>query len=194
MHAILEAPSIRARLSPVTVEEYHRQPEFNSNGRRTELIRGIVIEKLVKSPLHCTIRARLFQCILAMLPEGFCAREEGPLTLRDSEPEPDVALLRGKLTDFFHAHPKTAELTIEIAVTSLVEDREKVLLYAEAKVQEYWIVLPREGAVEVYRTPENGRYREMRLFTRDETLECRSVPGVRVSLAELFAGIDPAVG
>src|SRR5258708_2748865 len=88
MNAILEIPSIRERVSRVTVEEYHRLPEFNANGRRTDLIRGIVIENPSKPPLHCTIASRLFQLLLPTVPPGFCARQEEPLTLRDSEPEP----------------------------------------------------------------------------------------------------------
>jgi|GEM_PF-1784418 len=42
MTAILEIPEVRQRVSPLSVEEYHRLDEFNENGRRTELIRGIV--------------------------------------------------------------------------------------------------------------------------------------------------------
>jgi hypothetical protein len=47
---MLEIPEVRARVSPVTVGQYHEFPEYNENGRRTELVRGIVIEKISKSP------------------------------------------------------------------------------------------------------------------------------------------------
>ena len=43
MTSILEIPEVRQRVSQLSVEEYHRLDEFNINGRRTELIRGIVI-------------------------------------------------------------------------------------------------------------------------------------------------------
>jgi len=43
MAGILELPEVRNRVSPLTVDEYHRLDEFNEKGRRTELIRGIVI-------------------------------------------------------------------------------------------------------------------------------------------------------
>ncbi len=46
MTAILEIPEVRQRVSPLSVEEYHRLGEFNERGRRTELIHGIVIEKI----------------------------------------------------------------------------------------------------------------------------------------------------
>ena len=50
MAAILELPEVRKRVSPLSVEEYHRLGEYNENSRRTELIRGIIIEKLSKAP------------------------------------------------------------------------------------------------------------------------------------------------
>ena len=47
MSAILKMPEVRHRISRLSVEEYHRLHEFNENGRRTELIRGIVLERNV---------------------------------------------------------------------------------------------------------------------------------------------------
>ena len=43
---ILEIPESRERVSPLSVHEYHRLGEFNEHGRRTELIRGILIENV----------------------------------------------------------------------------------------------------------------------------------------------------
>jgi Uma2 family endonuclease len=190
MNAILEVPSIRDRVSRLTVEEYHRLPEFNANGRRTELIRGIVVEKMPKSPLHGTMASLLFQLLLPKIPAGFCARQEQPLTLSDSEPEPDVSVLEGKLGDYLHAHPTTARLAVEVSVTTYDEDQQKAFVYAEANVAEYWIVLPKSRSVEVHRRPERGRYCEMRVHHVDDELACASVPGLRVQLAELFAGLE----
>ena len=186
MPAILEIPEVRQRVSPLSVEEYHRLDEFNENGRRTELIRGIVIEKMAKSPLHCSMAKRLYDTISRMAPRGFIVRHEAPLTLADSEPEPDICVVRGAEADFFTAHPVTAEWVIEVAVSSVALDRENASLYAEAGVKEYWIVLASERTVEVYRRPEGGHYQETFLSGPNDTLECGSVPEIRIRLAELF--------
>src|ERR687892_581503 len=103
-------PEVRQRVSKLSVEEYHRLDEFNENGRRTELIRGIVIEKMSKSPLLSSIAKRLYDILKPLLIAGFVIRREDPLTLSDSEPEPDVAVVRGTEQQFFSAHPTTAEL------------------------------------------------------------------------------------
>jgi Uma2 family endonuclease len=187
MSAILEIPEVRQRVSRLSVEEYDRLNEFNDNGRRTELVRGIVIEKMSRSPLHRILGSRLYHLLLAQLPEGYSVWKEEPLTLPDSEPEPDISVTRGNESDFAEAHPKTAELVIEVAVSSATLDRENASLYAEAGVKEYWIVLGPERRVEVYRRPENGSYKESLQFGAGDTLQCASVPTVRIRLADLFA-------
>ena len=184
---MLDLPEVRARISPITVAQYRHLPEFNEHGRRTELIRGIVIEKMSKSPLPSSIATTLYDILRPQVPPGFWLRKEEPLTLTDSEPEPDLSLVRGYRTDFAAHHPTSAALVIEIAVTSAAEDRSLASLYAEAGVEEYWIVLPVERRVEIQRRPESGLYREQTVVEGDALIECGSLPGLRVSLAELFA-------
>jgi len=183
---MLEIPEVRARISPVTVEQYHQFPEFNVNGRRTELIRGMVIEKVSKSPLHCRIAKALYDRLFQAIPIGFVVRKDDPLTLADSEPEPDLAVVRGDERDFASRHPSTAALVIEVAITSAAADRSMAAVYAEAGVEEYWIVLPVERRVEVHRQVTGGAYLEQVIVEREGTLECPNIPGVCIRLADLF--------
>ena len=183
--SILDIPEFRRRVSPLSVEEYHRLSEYNERGHRTELIRGIIIEKMAKSPLHRTIATRLYRLILSILPVGYIAWKEEPLTLSISEPEPDVSIARGSEQIFANANATTALLVVEVAITSIAEDRALAAVYAEAGIQEYWIVLPRDRQIEVYRRPESGAYRDVQTVS-EGTLECASIAGVRISLDELF--------
>src|SRR5436190_3756837 len=106
-------------LPKISIGEYHRLGEYNENGRRTELIRVIIIEKVSKSPHHSTLGSIMFQLISAQLPTGYITRKDHPLTFADSEPEPDVAVCKGGENDFREAHPTTAELVVEVAVRSV---------------------------------------------------------------------------
>jgi Uma2 family endonuclease len=187
MLAILDIPEVRQRISPLSVEEYHRLDEFNENGRRTELIRGIVIQKMSKSPLHCSIAKRLYDFIARSLRPGFVVRHEAPLTLADSEPEPDVSVVQGTEADFLRAHPTTAELVIEVAVSSPALDRANTSLYAEAGVKEYWIVLGSEQKVEIYWVIQGGRYVQSRTCGLSDTIECSAIPDLQIRIADLFA-------
>lgn len=180
-------PEVRQRVSPLSVKDYHRLSEFNENGRRTELIRGIVIEKMSKSPVHSTIVALLYRLLIARVPKGCSVRQEQPLTFKDSEPEPDIAVVRGAERDFRNSHPDTAELVIEVALANPALDRENASLYAEAGVKEYWILLGKEQQVEVYRLPENGRYQERFVAGVSDTLECRHLKEVRLRVSDLLA-------
>jgi len=183
MPAILEIPEARQRVSRLSVEEYR---QLDENGRHTELIRGIILDKMVKSPLHRALGKLLYDLIARLLPPGFLVYHEAPLTLADSQPEPDISVVRGTAADFSKRHPTTAELVIEVAVTSAALDRENASLYAEAGVKEYWIVLALERKVEVYCHPERGRYREVRLLDGNETLQCTSIHTIEIPIADLF--------
>jgi len=183
---MLEIREVRARISPLTVAEYHRLSEYNEAGRRTELIRGILIEKMSKSPLHSSIARRLFKLLQSLVPAQCILLREDPLTLADSEPEPDLAIVRGHESDIATWHPTTAALVIEIAVSSAAEDRALAALYAEAGVEEYWIVLPVERRIEVFRRPEAGAYLERFVFEGDVTVSCASLPSLTFRLGELF--------
>jgi Uma2 family endonuclease len=186
MAAILEIPEVRQRVSPLSVEEYHRLGEYNENGKRTELIRGILIEKMSKSPEHSSIAKRLYDLFSRLIPRDLIVRREDPITLADSEPEPDIAVVRGSEEQFSKNHPTTAELVVEVAVSSPALDREYANVYAEANVPEYWIVLCRDRKVEIHRQPKDGKYQEVKVLGPAELLECACVPALHVRVSELF--------
>lgn len=141
----------------MSVADYHRMIAIGelTKNRRIELLKGVMVEKMPQNPLH-TLLVQLVQKLLdALLPASFHARNQAPVTLADSEPEPDVSVARGTLMDYATRHPSPTEvpLVVEIAYSSLVTDRFKGEIYAEARVPLYWIVNLRERRVEVYSQP-----------------------------------------
>ena len=188
MPAILEMPEVRARVARLSIKNYEELVEQGHLARNVELIRGVLIEKMSKSPLHIYLTEWLRDHLQKQVPPGWLVREEKPLRLvDDSEPEPDVAIVRGERRDYREEHPTLAALVVEVALSSAALDRENASLYAEAGVPEYWIVLGRERRVEVYRQPEAGVYQQKRLYALGEILVCESVPELQVPLSEWFA-------
>ena len=124
--------------------------------------------------------------MLRQLPLGCLLFSEAPLTLGDSDPEPDLFIAKGTHETFRRAHSTAAELVIEVAISSLELDRVKALTCAEAGVPEYWIVRPEEKCVKVYRQRDGGNYREQTTITAPAILESSALPGVSVNLAELL--------
>ena len=186
MSGILELPEVRARMGLLTVEAYETLSGMGAVAKRAELIRGVIINKMPKSPLHRRLSKLIYSIFLLLERSGFVAFTESPLRLKDSMPEPDVMLVCGEVKDFDVEHPTTAELVVEVAVSSVALDRANCSLYAEANVPEYWIIVAEERHIEVYRQPTGGRYMQKRVYSLEESLVCESVPGVQVIVADLF--------
>ena len=187
MSTLLDLPEVRARVSRLSVEAYEALTEMGALDQREELIRGLLVKKMSKSPLHCKQNKRIYDDFSARRSVGFISFQERPLRLADSMPEPDAMIVAGQEGDFDLRHPTHAALVVEVAVSSAALDRENASLYAEATVGEYWIVLGVERQIEVYRQPENGLYLRKTLYSVGETLPCESIPGLQVSLTEWFA-------
>ena len=170
---VLDNDSVRKLILPLSVEQYHRLSEIGLISPKTELIEGVIIKKMTKSPFHAYSLNLLYKFFSARLPEGYLIRKEDPLTLSASEPEPDLAIVKGTLQDFKIAHPNHAELVIEVAIASLDLDRKKTEIYAAAGISEYWIIIPAEKRVEVYRKPIAGKYEIVTVYGENESINTR---------------------
>ena len=187
MAAILDLPEGRARVTRWSVADYERLTELGGVSRCAELLRGVIIEKMSRSPLHNFLTNRIAKDLLRRVRPGLDVRQESSLRLTDSIPEPDVSVVRGREEDFRTRHPTTALLVVEGAVSSVALDRENASLYAEAGVTEYWIVLGETGQVEPYRRPENGVCQEQRTYSRDEAISCPALADEPFNVATWFA-------
>lgn len=186
MSSILEVPAVRQRVARINLGTYHAMSEQGLVDERTELLRGVIVEKMTKSPLHEYLANRIYELVRAAAGPGLTVRKEGPLTLIDSEPEPDVAVVAGKPEEFRSSHPATALLAVEVSVSTEDVDREKIAIYAEAGVAECWLVLPASRTIESYSRPQGSSYGERRTCKAGETLVSSAVPKLRVAVDALF--------
>jgi Uma2 family endonuclease len=148
---VLANDAVRSLVMPIPVELYHAFSAAGVIAEKSELIEGVIVRKMTKSPLHAFIANELRSFFDAALPQGYVLRKEDPLTLTDSEPEPDLALVKGSRRDFSDHHPSHAELVIEVAISTVALDRQKIAMYAAAAIPEYWLVLPEQQTIEIYR-------------------------------------------
>jgi Uma2 family endonuclease len=181
----LELPAVREQVRLITIEEYHRMGEVGLLGEDVELLRGIIVKKMSKSPLHEFVCQKLMT-ILERVPDEFEVRIQGPVTLRASEPEPDFSVVRGRPEDWLESHPDYAELIIEVAISSEAIDRHKGDLYAEAGFPEYWLVLPAQRAIEVFRRPSPEGYVSQGRIEEGEILHCSAIPELQFAVADIF--------
>jgi Uma2 family endonuclease len=124
-------------------------------GDRIELIDGLLLVSEPQSSPHYTSIQLVQQALARAFGEGWTVRSQAPVALDDaSEPEPDVAVVRGGIRDFATAHPVDPVLVVEVSLSSLAFDREhKASLYARAGRPEYWIVNLVDRVIEVRREP-----------------------------------------
>ena len=97
-----------------------------------------------------------------------------------------MALVAVSPDDYASGHPQTAELVIEIAVSSIEIDRRKASIYADAGVREYWIVLPETREIEIYSRLTGDGYAAKSVFTKGQTARSVVLPDFSVEVAGLF--------
>jgi Uma2 family endonuclease len=176
-----------AQLWPLSVAAYRALGELGLIPKNTELLYGFVYTKMSKSPFHSFLLQFLIEALTRVLPVGRLLRTEQPIACGDSEPEPDLAVVAGRKEDFRHDHPHTAELVMEVCITSQDYDRPKLRAYAAAGVKECWLILGPEKKIEVYRQPKDGHYTERETHGPSGTLACAALPEFTLPLDELFA-------
>ena len=108
-----------------------------------ELLEGWIVKKMPKNPAHIFSTQVLQDIFGKILPEGWFINLQDPITTEGSEPEPDVAILRGQRRDYVarKAVPDDVALVIEVAEATLPQDRTiKKRVYAAAGIPVYWII------------------------------------------------------
>ena len=183
---LLEDPVIKQYARSLTVTQYHALVDRGLITERVELLEGAIVAKMPQSPLRAFLAFVLSQCLQKAISGNRHLRTEKPITCLYSVPEPDLAVVQGLAQDYVQAHPNTAELIIEIAVSSAEIDRRKALIYATAGVTEYWIVLPENHQIEVHTGLANAQYINRHLFSAGQTVRSQALPAFEVELDALF--------
>jgi len=176
-----------AQVWPMSVAAYRSLGEAGFIPKNSELLYGIVYKKMSKSPPHSAIVRRLLKLLQGVSLPGRFVSSEQPITCEDSEPEPDISIVRGKEEDFWDEHPHTADLVIEVCVTSHQFDLLKLKAYADAKVKECWLVLAPEKKIEIYREPAEGHFGDKQIIGPGGKLKSEAVPEFTVDLEKLFS-------
>ncbi len=175
------APALEPRYTPTaelwtnlwrfTVEQYHAMIEAGviAEDHPIELLGGYLVTKMPKNPPHSSSTFRVRRALEALVPDGWFVDSQEPVTLADSEPEPDAFVARGDAPYADrHPGPEDLALVVEVSAASLQRDRTlKKRLYALGGIPLYWIVDLQHGLVEVFSDPANGEYRSRHEYASD---------------------------
>jgi Uma2 family endonuclease len=141
-----------------SVPEYHKLIEIGmlTEDDNLELLEGYLVHKMPHNPPHDRIIQRMNRRLMGLLPAGWDLRIQSAVTMTDSEPEPDVVIVRGDDSTYEHRHPGPLDIgvLIEVADSSLAGDRiDKSRIYARANVACFWIANLVDRQIEVYTQP-----------------------------------------
>src|SRR5262249_19731182 len=156
--AHLPLQGLMAGFRRFSVAEYHRliQVGILTEDDNLELLEGYLVHKMPRNPPHDATLQKLLMRLLRVLPLGWDLRIRSAITLSDSEPEPDSAVVLGNARTYTARHPGPADvgLVVEVADLILPGDRDdKGRIYARAGIVCYWIINLGDRQVEVYTSP-----------------------------------------
>jgi Uma2 family endonuclease len=149
-------------LAKWSIEDYHRMIETGIlSDRRVELIAGEIVEMSPEKPLHRFINNKTVKYLRQLLQGKAEVFEAHPITLSNSEPEPDIAIVSLPDTTYLTRHPYPVDIywLIEISDTTLNYDLgTKKRLYAEAGIKEYWVINLQAKLLKVFRQAVDNDY------------------------------------
>lgn len=173
-----------------TVENYHQAIDAGLFADESvELLRGNLVVMSPEREPHAYHNSEVSDYLRILLGDRAKVRDAHPLTLpNNSEPEPDVAIVQPLGREYLqhHPYPENVFWLIECSQATLTKDlTEKKEIYAEAGIQEYWVIDLQHYQLIVFKDLSNGSY------TTEQTLTVgmispTSFPDLQISVAKLL--------
>lgn len=181
----------------LTVEKYHEMIRLGilTEDDSVELLQGYLITKMPKNPRH-RIATKLTRTVLEkIIPEGYYVDSQEPITLKDSEPEPDLVIVKGDTCDYFDSHPQAEDVVLVVEVSDSILKRDqtwKKSLYANENIPFYWIINLIENKLESYSQPmlnnEFYTYHNCQVYSQNDVIKISlfSEKNISIPVKDLF--------
>jgi Uma2 family endonuclease len=176
-----------------TVQDYHQMSELGilDPSERTELIAGQIVLMTAKGTPHVLTLRLLAKALESFLGErAVFVSTQDPIRLDNfSEPEPDLAIVKGDIFDYADRHPVAEDiyLVIEVADSTLKQDCEvKDKLYARSNIAEYWVVDIKNRQVQIFRNPTPTGYTSQLILTEVHSVSPLAFPEIVLSIESIL--------
>jgi Uma2 family endonuclease len=173
-----------------TIQDYHQMIQTGLlNERKVELICGEIIEMSPEGAPHSSYCGEIGEYLRKILGDRAKVREAHPITLsNNSEPEPDLAIVRTRSTLYRDRHPYPEDIfwLVEIANSTLAKDiGMKKDLYASAGIEEYWVLNLSESVLVVFRDLTRSGYQSTTSFTSG-MISPLAFPDISIDIQQLL--------
>jgi Uma2 family endonuclease len=174
-----------------SLEDYHRMIETGILAtRRVEFIEGLIVEMPPEGTEHTYFEENLAKK-LARLTEGRAyVRENKPVTLSTSEPEPDIVIAQLPRSQYIehHPYPENILLLVEVSKSTLNYDTSvKKKIYSQENIPEYWVVDVKGRKLIVHRSPLSGDYREQVELLSGAKIAPLAFPDLELKISDIFS-------
>ncbi len=176
----------------ISVQDYHRMAEEGllGTGARFELIEGAIFDMAPAGDSHRRIVHRLDELLRQAVGAQGIVRRHASLRLgSDSEPQPDLTVLRAR-ADGYHTAPPTASdtlLVIEVSDATWHYDHDtKVPFYARHGIAEVWLFDLTSATVHFFRGLTGGQYTDESATENPGLTFLPGLTDVAVDLAAVF--------
>lgn len=177
-------------LAKWTTAEYHQMIATGILAdRQVELLAGEIVEMAPEGPSHTFYGEELADYLRSRLTGKALIREARPITLKDSEPEPDIAVVQPPRERYRDRHPAPDDIfwAIEVSDSTIKKDLElKRKIYATAGIQEYWVLDLKKQQLTVFRNPEGTDYLSQQDLTQGNIAPL-AFPAVEVAIDRLLS-------
>ena len=173
-----------------SLEDYHQLIDNGVLDRKNvEFLDGGLIEMPPESPLHTYVTVSGADYLRHALKGLALVREAHPITLTNSEPEPDLAIAKLSPTSYKHHHPFAEDIfwLIEISNKTLNYDlNAKKRIYAQDGIKEYWVADINNRQVHIFLDPKNGHYQATKIIF-EGVIKPQAFPNLDLSIEHLFS-------
>lgn len=152
-----------------TIDEYHRLVNAGFlDDKHVELLNGVIVDMAPEGKPHAAYSQDFGDYLREALGKHVRIREGKPITLpNQSESEPDLCICQTIRYNAHHPYPENIFWVVEYSNSSLGKDLEvKPAIYAQANIQEYWVVNLKAKKVIVFRDPADGEYQQKQIFNQ----------------------------
>lgn len=172
-----------------TVEDYHRMIDSGVlEGKSVELLEGEIIAMSPEKPIHSSRIDTVADYLRDILHGVAKVREAHPITLDDSEPEPDLAVVRFEADNYANRHPYPQDIywLVEVSNSTLSKDlEEKSIIYARNGIPEYWVIDLLHNKLWLFTNPQQNGYLNKQEITTGK-INSGSFPNVSIEIDKLL--------
>ena len=172
-----------------SVEDYHLMIQSGVfNNRACELIDGEIVEVSPESPLLRFTNDSIAEYLRELLAGRAKVFESHPITLDNSEPEPDITVAYLPNSNYRNRHPYSQDIywLVEVANTTLEIDlNQKKRIYARAGINEYWIVNLKDAELIVFREASGDDYKTKATLNKG-VVNSLAFPNIQIKVEKIL--------